>query len=546
MSNCKCVVFSDRAYNDIVVETKKKNPLETGGILLGHILDNGIWVVMEVLPPGPKSIFEYAYFEYDEQFVNYLAQSKATEYEQELNLLGLWHRHPGSMDTFSGTDDGTNRIFAGLNPQGAISGLVNIDPKFRLTMYHVSNPLQYNRVAVEVGDDLIPEEYFKLKYPSSNGLNPVLTIEKKNESTNTGRSYAIGSAKENIGKNERQKGGIVAFLGRTNIFSLLFLFLLGFSCAFSCAFNKVKGTDGIRAMYKMAYSTQPNQYIPAVDSATYVATGVWGRREAEVRDGLRNSSELRRDSVARNSFVREHLAKISVKKEDKGYVFVVDSLASAYNCRWIENRVSEQRESFIEAEIDKYLTKTECDYRNTLERRVKIKLALAWILTILSLIAAIFLKARNHFDGKRERIKPWFQRHPNLYHKEEDAIKAKFRDVERNADNGVLSYFIATDKSIYGQDENLSFQLVFASDYDKSGEIKIYLVTPELSEMLGAKISGFPYVEKDGAGEYYLDLLDSIRKGNVSGVGVISQLCAWLRQYEMWRKREITINEFKI
>ena len=169
--NCQLVVFSNKAYNAIIRESFDKDPVETGGILLGHVLDNGIWIVMEVLPPGINSIFQYAYFEYDEAFVNYLAQSVANQYKRPLDLLGLWHRHPGSMDVFSSTDDGTNATFARQNPAGVISGLVNIDPQFRLTMYHLDSPAHrlmgrpnYDVVEVEVGDDIIPEEYFELRY----------------------------------------------------------------------------------------------------------------------------------------------------------------------------------------------------------------------------------------------------------------------------------------------------------------------------------------------------------------------------------------------
>lgn len=184
MSNkCQMVVFSNKAYNAIIRESFDKDPVETGGILLGHILDNGVWIVMEVLPPGIKCIFERAYFEYDDAFVNYLAQSVANQYKIPLELLGLWHRHPGSMDVFSSTDDGTNTTFALQNPSGVISGLVNIDPQFRLTMYHMENPRNvvrqfarpnYERIDVEVGDDIIPEEYFQLKYYDGerSNLNP--------------------------------------------------------------------------------------------------------------------------------------------------------------------------------------------------------------------------------------------------------------------------------------------------------------------------------------------------------------------------------------
>lgn len=187
--NCRLVVFSNKAYNAIIRESFDKDPVETGGILLGHVLDNGVWIVLEVLPPGINSIFQYAYFEYDEAFVNYLAQSVANQYKRPLDLLGLWHRHPGGMDVFSTTDDGTNLTFARQNPAGVISGLVNIDPCFRLTMYHLDCPTlrpmrrpDYSVVEVEVGDDIIPEEYFELRYFDGNeaNLHPMLSQRARN------------------------------------------------------------------------------------------------------------------------------------------------------------------------------------------------------------------------------------------------------------------------------------------------------------------------------------------------------------------------------
>ena len=177
-NNCQLVVFSDKAYNAIIRETFEWDPVETGGILLGHILDNGCWIVMDVLPPGygegregDNVYHEMGYFEYNRKFVNYLAKSVAEQYEIPLELLGLWHRHPGGMDHFSGTDDGTNSTFAAQNPHGVISGLINVDPQLRMTMYYLAHSdargygrPNYQRVEVEVGSDLIPEEYFKLRY----------------------------------------------------------------------------------------------------------------------------------------------------------------------------------------------------------------------------------------------------------------------------------------------------------------------------------------------------------------------------------------------
>ena len=167
------VVFSNRAYNAIISETYAKHPVETGGILLGHVLDNGFWIVTEVIPPGKASVNEYAFFEYDTDFVNYLANRVAQQYELAPSVLGLWHRHPGSMDRFSSTDDQTNSTFSNANkPYGAISALVNIDPKFRFTLYHVMlnkrNRVQYQRMNFEVGDALIPDEFVKLRFSKSN------------------------------------------------------------------------------------------------------------------------------------------------------------------------------------------------------------------------------------------------------------------------------------------------------------------------------------------------------------------------------------------
>ena len=74
------VVFTQRAFNAIVTETIDKHPIETGGILIGYILDNGVWVVIENIPPGYHTIHRRAYFEYDAEFVNYLQNVVATTY----------------------------------------------------------------------------------------------------------------------------------------------------------------------------------------------------------------------------------------------------------------------------------------------------------------------------------------------------------------------------------------------------------------------------------------------------------------------------------
>jgi len=156
------IIFSDRAYMAILSETIEKIKTETGGVFLG-CYENGSWYVIEAIDPGPKSIFQVAYFEYDQKYTEHLINKLARMYQAKLSLIGLWHRHPGSMDIFSSTDAGTNSDYAKLSPNGAISILVNIDPKFRLTPYHVSWPLKYTKITYQVGDDLVPGHLLQLK-----------------------------------------------------------------------------------------------------------------------------------------------------------------------------------------------------------------------------------------------------------------------------------------------------------------------------------------------------------------------------------------------
>ncbi|MDR2569510.1 MAG: Mov34/MPN/PAD-1 family protein [Oscillospiraceae bacterium] len=154
----KQVIFSCRAFTSLLAETKEKIKTETGGVFLGVMRDD-IWYVVEAIDPGPNSIFQTSYFEYDTDYVRHLANKVNRLYGDRLDVLGLWHRHPGSMDTFSHTDDKTITEFAKLNNGGTISAIVNIDPKFRFTLYYAKlKPFRYKKIKYEVDDSKIPDE----------------------------------------------------------------------------------------------------------------------------------------------------------------------------------------------------------------------------------------------------------------------------------------------------------------------------------------------------------------------------------------------------
>jgi integrative and conjugative element protein (TIGR02256 family) len=152
------VYLSDNAYRDIVLETDQHRTVETGGILLGTVADH-VWYVNEVLDPGPRTRRTTAYFEYNHTYTTHLANKVARRYTTQLKLIGLWHRHPGSLDTFSSTDDETHQEYLRLMQGSFISMLVNIDPDFRMTFYRVDaggRTPRYARVNFQIGDRRFP------------------------------------------------------------------------------------------------------------------------------------------------------------------------------------------------------------------------------------------------------------------------------------------------------------------------------------------------------------------------------------------------------
>lgn len=198
------VVFTKRAFNAIVTETLARHPIETGGIFLGYMLDNGVWAVVEMIPPGLKTINQMAYFEYDTEFVNYMANVVARQYREKIQVLGLWHRHPGSYDTFSGTDDGTNRLFANGTPEGcgSISALVNCDPQLRMTMYAVDRNVHYTPIPWIVDDgDIIPENLLALRYEDVNSLPSPDLMQQNMIKPNIDNSHETQNTEENKPKN---------------------------------------------------------------------------------------------------------------------------------------------------------------------------------------------------------------------------------------------------------------------------------------------------------------------------------------------------------
>ena len=159
---CKLVVLSDRAYRSIVAEACSHIKTETGGIFLGRKI-NGVWFVVESVDPGLEVTMRPDLFSYDADYVNHLISKISILYDYNLEVLGIWHRHPGSMDFFSGIDDRAHDALVHHDVgEPIISMLVNFDPKFRITMYYVDDKVNYRKIDAIYGDDQMIPEFLKL------------------------------------------------------------------------------------------------------------------------------------------------------------------------------------------------------------------------------------------------------------------------------------------------------------------------------------------------------------------------------------------------
>ena len=130
------IYFTTKAYVQLLTEIADYPYVETGGVLVGQRLCNTFYI-FETVDPGFKADRQRAEFSRHYEYTEHLAYKVANQYEGKTTVVGYYHRHPGSYDHFSGGDDISNLEFA-QTFNGVISGLVNIDPEFRLAFYYIS------------------------------------------------------------------------------------------------------------------------------------------------------------------------------------------------------------------------------------------------------------------------------------------------------------------------------------------------------------------------------------------------------------------------
>jgi hypothetical protein len=160
---CIHVVLSDRAYAAIVADVAIHGENETGSVLIGNIW-NRVWYIVDIIDGGLVTTNRVDYFVWDTRYVNHCSDVRSRIYKFPLSILGICHRHPGSMDYFSFTDEKTISENLKHCKHGLLSMLVNIDPEFRMTFFYCfGNKMM--AVQYDVGDEYFPEEILALASP---------------------------------------------------------------------------------------------------------------------------------------------------------------------------------------------------------------------------------------------------------------------------------------------------------------------------------------------------------------------------------------------
>lgn len=158
---CLHVVLSSRAYAGILSQALRDVREETGGVFLGRV-HNRIWYVMEAVTlPFSEA---RAVFSWEPEEVRRIAEFCRGLYQEPLEVLGFWHRHPPRMDYFSPEDEQV--LQSGQWPHGQLAMLVNADPDLRLSFY-CCNGMELMPAEYDHGDEYFLEELLACPDPET-------------------------------------------------------------------------------------------------------------------------------------------------------------------------------------------------------------------------------------------------------------------------------------------------------------------------------------------------------------------------------------------
>jgi len=88
----KQIIFNTHIIKFLRSELAQFNNLETGGVLLGYIKDNIIYIE-KASGSGPNAIHEPYFFKADSDFVDMFIDIEIANSYEKLRYIGEWHSH---------------------------------------------------------------------------------------------------------------------------------------------------------------------------------------------------------------------------------------------------------------------------------------------------------------------------------------------------------------------------------------------------------------------------------------------------------------------
>ena len=86
------ILLSTRAYKVMTNEVGYSDIEETGGVLLGYLHKNKIYVI-EAIDGGPQKVASKSSFCFDREYVQHVSNKISNLYNPPLVLVGIWHKH---------------------------------------------------------------------------------------------------------------------------------------------------------------------------------------------------------------------------------------------------------------------------------------------------------------------------------------------------------------------------------------------------------------------------------------------------------------------
>ncbi len=115
------VILNTAAVEAIRAESERRSPLESGGVLIGHLDTLGRTRITSATGPGPLAMHSYDRFRRDGDFTQAEVDLRHTTSQGRDDYIGEWHSHPGGegpsrMDLQSMSWVGTNAKYDRSQP----------------------------------------------------------------------------------------------------------------------------------------------------------------------------------------------------------------------------------------------------------------------------------------------------------------------------------------------------------------------------------------------------------------------------------------------